>query len=209
MYDSIYAAKLPSGGDLYAGYVGGGWPTFADGELAARFPGVPLVSIAVASYFDAMVLDVERGDATPDLAPSWAQRQRARGQTPTVYCTTSVLPTVRAAFAHAGVAEPFYFLANYTMPAGSVFDLAPGVVAHQYGGDRTAGWDVSLVADHWPGVDEEDDMTPAQAQQLQEVHDMLVLVTQGAKGFGILPTPVAVSDMARKLGVDMPPPPGS
>jgi hypothetical protein len=66
----------------------------------------------------------------------------------TVYCNTSEWPQVRAAFQNAGVTEPNYWVAQYdnnpTIPAGAV--------AKQYIGDYQ-GYDKSVVADYWPGVD--------------------------------------------------------
>lgn len=196
MYDSISPENWPSDGDLYAGYVGGAWPTYTNGTAAAHAHGKPVVSIAVASTFDALVLDVEKGDAPPELAPGWVQRQRDQGVDPTVYCEAFALPSVRAAFQTAKVAEPWYWIAAYSMATPAVFRMAPTVVAHQFGGDRGAGWDISAVADHWPSIDPpEDDMyTDDDRKRDVEIHDMLTLLTKGADGFGVEPTPVAVTE---------------
>jgi hypothetical protein len=98
---------------------------------------------------------VETGDATPAQAPGWVKARRAAGADPTVYCSASLWPTVRAAFTAAGVAQPHYWIAHYdgdpTIPAGAV--------AKQYVDPPNSGghWDLSAVAGHWPGVD----ITPA------------------------------------------------
>jgi murein L,D-transpeptidase YcbB/YkuD len=67
---------------------------------------------------------------------------------PTVYCSLSAWPTVRAAFAAAHVAEPHWWIAAYP---GNGPNLYPGSIAHQYANPGLV--DISVVADHWPGVD--------------------------------------------------------
>ncbi|MHB8671866.1 MAG: glycoside hydrolase family 25 domain-containing protein [Acidimicrobiales bacterium] len=146
MYDVVDAGAAPTDGDLYAGYIDGAYRSYD--ALVGRFPDRIHVAIAVFASTDAgQVLDVEQGDATPAQAPGWALRARARGQEPTIYCSASVWPDVRAAFGAQGVAEPHYWIAHYdddpTMPAGAV--------AKQY--QSTPGWDRSSVADYWPGID--------------------------------------------------------
>ena len=148
-YDSINVNAIPADAQLAAGYAGGNWPTYANGSLRARCPHAILVSIAVNASEDAMVLDVERGDATPSDAPAWCQRQRARGQVPTVYCNASTWPAVQQMFHDAGQPLPQWWDANYdnnpTLPAGAV--------AKQYRSDTNQNLDYSVVADYWPGVD--------------------------------------------------------
>lgn len=78
MYDSIYASALPpTGAAAYAGYVDGHWPDYL--AIVQRFPGVPVLSIAVTADDDADCLDVENGDAVNARGPGWVQRQIARG----------------------------------------------------------------------------------------------------------------------------------
>jgi hypothetical protein len=61
-----------------------------------------------------------------------------------------------------------------------------GAVAKQYGGDMPGNYDISIVADFWPGVDQGDiDLTPQQAQQLDEIHSWLQTLVQGAPSFGV------------------------
>jgi hypothetical protein len=140
---------------MVAGYVAGQWPSYAG--LVARFPHAVHVSIAVEASQDAQVLDCERFDATPAQCPAWAQRQRRRGQVPTVYCNSSTWPTVRAEFAAQGVALPLWWAAQYD----GLAELVPGSIAKQYRGDVPPGYDVSIVADLWPGVDPPRPPTPA------------------------------------------------
>jgi hypothetical protein len=152
MYDAVNLDNLPNDADLYAGYTSGHWPTF--GALAERFPCKVYVSIAVNASHNAMVLDVESGDATPSQVPEWVLRQRVLGGIPTVYCSTSVWPSVIAACRAAHVALPQWWEAHYD----GISQLSPGSIAKQF---KTGAYDVSVVADDWPGVDppQGDDMT--------------------------------------------------
>lgn len=155
MYDSVDVAGLPTGGDLYAGYVDGIYKN--DTAIKARFPNVPFVGIAVtASTNDGIVLDVERYDATPDQAPAWVKMRRLAGVEPSVYCSEDAWATVKGAFAAAGITEPPYWVAAYP---GAGPGIPLGAVAHQYA--DMGGYDVSTVADYWPGVDASSPPAPA------------------------------------------------
>jgi hypothetical protein len=102
MYDSIDVAHLPDGGDAYAGYTSGTWPTWD--ALKARFPGKHLLSIAVDASHHALCLDVEKGDATPAQVPAWVKTERGRGvDRPVVYASASTMPDILAELATAGV----------------------------------------------------------------------------------------------------------
>lgn len=147
MYDAVNPANLPTDGDLYAGYMDGHYANVP--QIRARFPGRRVVAIAVQAHHDADVLDVERGDAQPIEAPAWVRRQRSLGKVPTVYCSWSAYVEVRGAFIQQGVAEPQWWIARYNNDP----TLLPWMVAKQYGGNVAGGYDVSSVADHWPGVD--------------------------------------------------------
>lgn len=171
-YDGITISSLPTDGDVYFGYVGGSWPTYL--YLKAMFPTKVCISIAVNATEMAKILDVENGDAKPADAPGWAVRMRTVGITPCVYCSTSVWPAVRAAFAVASVPLPLWWEAHYD----GIPVISPGAIAKQYqNGPR---YDTSVVADYWPGVDAPteppmpigDDMTPA---------EMLAALDQAAK----------------------------
>lgn len=167
MYDGITVSALPTGAPLYAGYLDGHWPTVA--ALRARFPKARIVEIAVfASTHAGHVLDVEPGDATPSQAVAWVKARRAAGADPTIYCNASTWPVVRAAFRVAGVAEPHYWIAQYdgkpVIPAGAV--------AKQY--QNTAGWDRSIVADYWPGVDPKPQNKPPEKSNM-ELNDQIKL----------------------------------
>jgi len=147
MYDSVDVAGLPTGGDLYAGYVDGRYQNAA--AIQARFPHVPFVGIATqASTNDGIVLDVENYDATPAQAPGWVKMRRLAGAEPSIYCSEDAWATVAQAFRDAGVTPPPYWVAAYP---GAGPGIPAGAVAHQYA--DMGGYDVSTVADYWPGVD--------------------------------------------------------
>lgn len=162
MYDAVTPENIPVTAQMVAGYVNGNYQSYW--KLAKLFPTAVRVSIAVSADADAQVLDCETYDATPEQCPAWAVRQRARGQIPTVYMNASTWPAVRAAFAAQHVPEPEYWVAKYD----GIAEVPAGAVAKQFQGGMTSAYDLSAVADYWPGVDEGDnDMTPEQANQLK------------------------------------------
>jgi nucleoid-associated protein YgaU len=155
MYDSVTAADIPADAAMVAGYVDGAYAwTAADWAL---HPAAQHVRIAVfADTNDGHVLDVEPGNATPAQAPGWVTMRRHAGVDPTVYCSLALLPVIERAFAQAGVAEPHWWIADWT---GSPH-IAEGSVATQYASSEQSGghYDLSQVAAHWPGIDSD---TPA------------------------------------------------
>jgi hypothetical protein len=150
MYDSTAARDIPANAQLVAGYVDG---LYRWSEAAwARFPTATKVRIAVfAATDDGQVGDVESGDMTPISAVSWVQMRRRAGVDPTLYVNESNKAATEAAFAAAGVAQPHYWLALYD----GIQDLPPGCVAKQFINPPGSGgnYDLSAVADYWPGVD--------------------------------------------------------
>lgn len=190
MYDSTDVMTLPPGADLYAGYDDGSWPD-AD-AIAARFPGKLVVRVTTNPADNVgQVLDVERGDAKPTDAPGWCARARARGQLPTVYCSLSTWPIVRRLFG-AG-AEPAWWVAAYP---GCGASLYPGTVAHQYA--SAPGYDTSVAADYWPGVDPAvtPEPVPPPAPEPVGEEDMQLYVTNSA-GTGF----IVAADLTSKRGV--------
>ena len=153
-YDAITPANIPKDAQGVCGYVDGRYAWSAADW--SRFPYAVKVRIAVfSSTNDGHVLDVEDGCSTPESAPGWVVRRRAAGVDPSVYCSLSLWPTVRAAFAANGVAEPHWWIAAYP---GNGPNLYPGSVAHQYADPGPV--DISVVADYWPGVDPDRPGTP-------------------------------------------------
>jgi hypothetical protein len=157
MYDGVSPGQIPAGASMVAGYADGHYANLR--EMAARFPQAIRVSIAVRYTTKAQVLDVELGDATPDQAVLWCTHTMA--STPnkdlTVYCNLSTWPKVRAAFRAVGVTEPNYWVAHYD----GVASIPASAIAKQY--ESTSGWDKSVVADHWPGIDHALAPEPARA----------------------------------------------
>lgn len=178
MYDSVNARDIPTTAQIVAGYDTG---RFAWSKADwARFPHAVHVHIATqASYNTGHVLDVEPGDATPSEAPGWVRRRRVAGVDPTIYCSLSNWEQVRGEFRRQGVAEPHYWIARYDGRAV----LPAGAVAKQYADPGTHGkghFDLSVVADHWPGVDGDDDVDEATIKKIArecavEVHNRTVV----------------------------------
>lgn len=184
MFDGIVPGEAPAGAQLYAAYLDGTWADYP--AMVARFPGAVHVSIAVSSgYNGGQVLDVENGDATPAESVNWVLMRRAGGQDPTVYCSMSNWPNVKAAFAGRGVAPPHYWIADYSL--GTNPPIPAGAIALQYA-DR-GGYDISFVADYWPGVDPKPATQPATSTQEDDM-PYLISVTpdptsSANKGAGI------------------------
>jgi hypothetical protein len=147
MYDAVTPGNIPPTARLVAGYADGRYANL--GQMRARFPHATIVSIAVRWTTRAQVLDVETGDATPAEAVLWCTKTMAgtANSLLTVYCNTSTWPAVRAAFRGARVAEPNYWIAHYD----GVASIPAGAIAKQYA--DPGPYDLSAVADHWPGVD--------------------------------------------------------
>lgn len=146
MYDSVTVGDIPPTPELVAGYVDGHYANVV--AMKKRFPHVPLVQIAVfASTDGGIVLDVERGNATPIESVGWVLKRRKAGVNPSVYCSASDWPIVRNTFHNAHVPEPHYWIAHYD----NIATIPAGAIAKQY--RNTPGYDVSIVADYWPGFD--------------------------------------------------------
>jgi hypothetical protein len=146
-YDGVTAADLPADAQMVGGYVDGRYAWSAADW--ARFPRAVKVRIAVSSYTnDGHVLDVEPGnEMNPNRWVAWVQMRRRAGADPTIYMSASNWPSVAAAFHNAGVAAPHYWVAHWWIAPV----IPNGAVALQY--RNTPGYDESVAADYWPGVD--------------------------------------------------------
>ena len=174
LYDSINPASFPgSGFDATAGYVGGKWPSSAG--IRARFPNLPHLTIAVNSRQDAQCLDVEPGDASPDEAPGWADRQAARGvDTPIIYCSASAMGAVRAAM---GGRRYLLWSAHYTgrphiCGTGCGYPQADGTQWYDHG-PNGENVDQSLISDEFYAAigGSSGDVVSANPPRLGEVPD--------------------------------------
>lgn len=170
MYDSVDPNAIPVNAEIVAGYIDGTnyrWPESA----WDRFPNSVHVRIARRTYTnDGHVLDVEVGIPTvwpPSRAiVDWVLMRRAAGIEPTIYCNQlNDWEPVRAQFAYAGVPEPLWWVARYN----NVATIPAGAIAKQYANPPLAGghYDLSVVADYWPGVDTKGflDMLTAEEQR--------------------------------------------
>jgi len=172
MYDSVNPSRIPRDAQIVAGYVNGPY-AWSDTDWAL-FPNAVHVGIAVrASYNGGQVLDVEAGDALPAQAPGWVEMRRVVGVDPSIYCSESLWPSVARAFNTAGVVAPHWWIAHYD----GIGVLPTGAVAKQY--RNTPDWDLSVVADFWPGVDTVRPMSP-----IKEGTEM-----QGYRGSGMIVVP--------------------
>lgn len=161
MWDATKAGNIPVTAEMVLGYDNGPISQWSAADWA-RFPYATKVHISVTPYANISDgLDVESGDATPAHAPGWVKMRRAAGLAyPFVYCNMSTLPAVRAAFAVQNVPEPLYGLARPGLPQ---LEVVPGatVVFTQY--EYAGGYDLSVVADYWPGIDPVPAPTPQPA----------------------------------------------
>lgn len=148
MYDGVDASNLPVSAKAVAGYVDGLYKWSAADW--ARFPHALKVRIAVfRSTNDGHVLDVEPGNATAAESVDWVLMRRAAGADPTVYMSSSTWATVRSAFSARRVTEPHYWVASYD----GVAKIPAGAIGKQYYNNNALGYDLSVIADYWPGVD--------------------------------------------------------
>lgn len=152
MFDAVSYEHIPNDASIVAGYVNGIWPTYPD--IVARFPHAHHVSIAVTAEVVADVLDVEKGDATPADVPLWVKEMRNLRRKPIVYMNHSTLPAVQAECEKATLAEPFFFVADWTNKP----HLVPGSIGTQWA-DGTVQYpglarytDTSLISPNWPGL---------------------------------------------------------
>jgi len=147
MYDSTVPANIPAGAKYVAGYVDGAWPWMR--THPNLFPNATKLTFCVFASSRARCLDVEKGNATPAQAPGWVKAERAAGEDPWVYCSrlgTYGWQAVQDAFNAQHVAHPWYFIADYTTPRGTLLVLnGHTAIAHQYA-DR-GPYDVSVLTD--------------------------------------------------------------
>jgi len=147
MFDAVNPANIPEGSQLVAGYGDGPesqWPAEAWGS----FPGRALVRITTNGEDQAaLVVDCEYGDFSPQSAVDEILRRRARGLDPTEYCGAGSLWACRHAFDVRGIPQPYWWVAD----PDHTLNLEGNIIALQQG--YPEGYDVSTVADYWPGVD--------------------------------------------------------
>lgn len=172
MYDAVTPGNIPAGAQLVAGYADGRYANLP--AMRARFPHALVVPIATGKSTRATVADVEKGDLTPEDALYWVTvtMSDVSNHLLTLYANTSTWPSVKSAFTAARVTLPQWWAAHYT----GVAHLEPGSIATQY--VDTGGYDLSLVADYWPGVDPLPTPPAAHTQK-----DTMIIVSVARKGY--------------------------
>jgi hypothetical protein len=115
MFDSV-DSDIPTHATAKAGYVAGNFPTWNEQwfkDIQAKYA----LSIAVQADEDAMMLDVEAGDATDEQAPGWLERRKAAGEKGDFYRQASavmgLIHTLDAAGHKFGV-DYYVVTAHYT-----------------------------------------------------------------------------------------------
>ena len=153
MFDSVNVNNIPKNASMVAGYVNGHWPTYH--TLLQTFPKAHVVSIDVFGNSVADVIDVEKGDATPQVAVSWAAHMRSLGRHPIVYASRALIPTIIQTFQKAKEPLPYFWVADYT-GVNHVCSQFPNVVGTQWA-DGTPTYpgaakfcDTSTVEANWP-----------------------------------------------------------
>jgi len=160
MYDSTggQAHNIPRGAQMVAGFVDGYAWTQSEWDL---FPDAVKVTISVYGN-PADVGDVENGALTI--------QQAIKIGYPSVYCSTYFWAANQAAYRAAGKPQPNWWVAAYP---GAGPTVPAGAIAHQYSSD--GGYDTSVVADYWPGVDPIPAPPPAPAQNPEDAMSVIVL----------------------------------
>ncbi|HEV2346099.1 MAG TPA: hypothetical protein VGS97_18510, partial [Actinocrinis sp.] len=79
----------------------------------------------------------------------------------------------RAAFAARGVPEPHWWVAGYD----GIAEIPAGAIGKQYADNTALGqpWDLSVVADYWPGVDQAPADPPNPTVRRNDMHADLQL----------------------------------
>lgn len=157
MGDAVDVTALPEGLDLYLTYVDGAQTSGHTAAMVNRFgpaiiPKLVYCTVTGASL-SAQVGDVERFDMTPAEGGDWARRKLDAGRVPTVYCSAS---SWHSQYGFVGdscgprTGEVQWLIADYDdQPV-----IPPGAIGHQY---QSTTYDRSVVADFWPGVDDQED----------------------------------------------------
>lgn len=153
MYDADRPGDIPRNAEMVAGYEDGSWSKW-DPEWWDWFPNSKHVRIsAVGATWKVHVFDVEP-DAIwpPENVLPLIVTARANGLWPSVYCNQkNHWAYIRNMFRMRGLVEPPYWVANYD----GVAEIPDGAVAKQFKHppQNNAHFDLSIVADRWPGVD--------------------------------------------------------
>jgi hypothetical protein len=148
MGDSTTPGAVPEWVDVKCFYVDGSFAASAEQIAAWHGPRV-MINVTGDPAHGGNVLDVERGDATPDHVAAWFDARLAAGVSwPGVYCNRDQFGAVTANLGHRNAAR---WLATLD---GKIFHTFDGIAlaACQFAGAQLTGanFDLSLVfAGHW------------------------------------------------------------
>lgn len=148
MADSANISYIDPGTvDLIGYYIDGKYvPSSAQ---LAKFAGKIHVPIAVNPKTNAgLVFDGPPDNATWNEVVDWVVMRRKAGAVVSVYTDQSDWTKAIAAFNARNVAQPYWWIAAWNNRA----EMISGAIAHQYQ-TVTNRYDLSVVADHWPGID--------------------------------------------------------
>jgi len=152
--DAVSWQAIPLSVKWVGGYAGGdyyAWPASAWETFAAH--GIEGVSIVTsASQNEGDVLDVENGDASPSQVEGWIRARKAAGYPrPTIYCSESNVPAVRAGSGPYVLNVDYdLWVASWTGYPHQVFSAGKPCAATQYAGN-VANTDFDVAYDPiWP-----------------------------------------------------------
>jgi hypothetical protein len=158
MADSTNLDDCPGNSDLEASYIDRAFAQPA--ERWARHPKALGRIATSAQTNEGNILDVETGDAFPWEAPGWCEMRRTAGVDPSVYVEFDQWAATRTEFQLRGIPEPHWWIAWWfnpgtPLPVPAMVPIPAGAMARQFAGSALtqAHYDLSAVADYWPGVD--------------------------------------------------------
>ncbi len=161
MYDSTSSADIPAGVDMVAGYTDGLYAWSAADWVRHRASKTVRIC-AVTIDMTAQVADIENGALTAAQGAEFLVQKKARGQIGALYFSRSRYGEVAAAAAARGLSSSDWTV--WAAEWNGIPHIVPGTYATQYA-DPAYGsgghYDVSLVADNWPGIDSPPAPAPA------------------------------------------------
>lgn len=215
MYDSVNASSIKAvnpNPQMVAGYADTiVIPQWKPSDWALFPNAVKVQIVKKASSNWGHVLDVEPGDATPAQAPGWVKMRRAAGlATPCVYVQKSSWASVQNEFNIQKTAQPLYWVAHYNDVEELPTLNGIKAIAKQHHGNDPRNFDLSYVADFWPGVDDDnmaftdDDFTKffyaSPIQEFGNVSQLFANIKQNAKAAANLAQ--AITDLKNLIIAD-------
>lgn len=150
MYDSTNRNGIPDVVEMVAGYINGNFNWAAANGAFDKWQKAAHVRIDVtgANPASASVLDVEKGDATPDHAKQWIEDRNALGFKSVIYCDRSTMPAVMASTGSLIHGKDYFFWIA-TLDGTKTLPDMTGVIAVQYADAKMTGFDAdeSIVYD--------------------------------------------------------------